>query len=258
MKPTILLILAVVSLLVCHVIGSAQEDVQPDEGADAPEWPLPKDKDLIPVGDLISAYAEHANTSIIFDPRKLSGAAKLKPEEKGRTLKGAEIDMFVSNALESSRSTLMPGVFGTVIVPIAEAVTFAPVLTEEELGRADDWTWACVLVRLQYADYIRLANDVRFKRRDSRPFIQPASPNFILMVDRVDRLKVLVAEAREADKPTTYERHTVRDSDAAIQTLRKQFQGKGAAFTISPSGNIVVRADENLHKEIAEAVAALD
>jgi hypothetical protein len=78
------------------------------------------------------------------------------------------------------------------------------------------------------------------------------------MVDRVDRLKQLVAEVHEADKPTTYERYDVQDSAAALNSLMTQFQGKSVRFTTSPGGQLVARANSDLQKEIAEAVAALD
>jgi hypothetical protein len=148
MKTTWIAILAASTLLLSSVAGTAQEgeqdDGQPDE--EPAEWPLPEDEDRIHLGDLLQPYADHADIAIVFDPKKLSGAVELKPDDKGRTLKGDEIDTFVSDALEQFRYALMPEAFGTTIMPTVETQTRAAVLTEEELASADDWTWGCVLL----------------------------------------------------------------------------------------------------------------
>ncbi|MBK8205620.1 MAG: hypothetical protein IPK87_02380 [Planctomycetes bacterium] len=252
---------ALALLLLGATAGASQRvkspSVEPLQDADEAVLTLPKE-DTVPLSDLIQLYVERRGIAIIFNPRSVRGDVKLKAEEQGKELRGTEFDMFVSNALEQFRFVLVRTITCWTIVPSVEAATATSVLTEGELATADGWSWACVHVALEQAEVNALTGQLRDKVSTYGGLVQPSHPNTLILVERVDRLKLLLPEVRALDKAPAYERYQTRDAAAAVKALREQFKGKPATFTVDPAGHVVARADTELQGKIADAIAALD
>lgn len=252
---------ALALLVLAATTGTSQQAKAPSIGLfqDAGEavLTLPRE-DTVPLSDLIQTYVELRGLAIIYNPKWVTGDVKLKADEQGKELRGSEIDMFVSNALEHYRFVLVRTITCWYIVPSVEAATVTSVLTESELATADDWCWACLHVAVEQADINAMTDQLRSKVTKLGGMVQLSPPNTLILVDRVDRLKLLLPEVRAMDNAPSYKRYQARDAAAAVKTLREQFKGKPVTFTAAPAGHVVARADTELQGKIADAIAALD
>lgn len=252
-----------IALVVLATIAVPTATHSQEAAAKEPEWTLPEGGSIA-YPDLLQKYSQDRKLVILYSPRWLSGQYKWSTERDGQTLRGQDIDLFVADALEHNKFALAPIASGWVVVPVVEAVTHAPVISEAELASANPAHWASVRIVLRHADANAVTGTLRTEVSRQGGLMQPVpGTGQLLVCDRVDRLRALAEKVRkldDADKPE-YRRYLLRDGvdeAAALKSLRQTLKGKAVTFALSPNGHIVARATPALQADVNTAVLALD
>ncbi|MCA8914097.1 MAG: hypothetical protein KDB90_01695 [Planctomycetes bacterium] len=229
-------------------------------------WTLPA-SGSIRINDLLGLYGSCRDVTVIVDERKMQGDISYHTAE-GTTLTGEQIDMFVSNALADYRLCMMTtGGSQMKIIPAAEAVTMASVVTEEQLESIPDWQWITVRFQAEFAEANALRGALQNMTTRQGGVLNPMSgANTLLICDRADRVKEICATCREIDaemKPDIRS-HVVPaaiELDAAVKGLRELFQDRRMnppTFTVAVGQhNVVVRGIASLHDEVDAALKAM-
>jgi hypothetical protein len=153
------------------------------------------------------------------------------------------------------------------IIPSAEAITMASVVTEEQLATVPDWQWITVRFEAAYAEANALRGALQNLTTRQGGVVNPISgANTLLICDRADRVKEMCTTCREIDdsmKPDIRS-HVVPaaiEVEDAVKGLRELFQNhrmNPPTFTAAlGQHNVVVRGSAALHDEVDAALKAM-
>jgi hypothetical protein len=148
------------------------------------------------------------------------------------------------------------------IVPAAEAVTRAPFIEIDKLDDASPAIWAVTYFECQNIDPNRMRARLMDVATREGGIVNPYPGGGVLIGERVDRLRKMIAIAREIDtaESTEFRRHELpegTDADAAAFTLRGLFDN-GARFAPAPGGKaIIARIRPHQHEEVTKAIKAM-
>ncbi|MCB9894121.1 MAG: hypothetical protein H6839_06725 [Planctomycetes bacterium] len=247
--------------------ASGKTSIAAEKGPDGVwTWTLPAEG-KVNVGNLLAMYGSCREVTLIFDPKKLAGEIEYNTTE-ATTLSGDQIDMFVSNTLAEFRMCLMDSGGSQVrVIPAAESITMASVVTEEQLESIPDWQWITVRFQAEYAEANQLRGALQNLTTRQGGVVNPISgSNSLLICDRADRVKLMCATCREIDneiKPDIRS-HVVPaaiELEQAVKGLRELFQSRGISgptFTAAVGQhNVVVRGSASLHDEVDAALKAM-
>lgn len=231
-------------------------------------WKLPADGE-IGLLDLLKLYADTRESVLIYDPKRIAGTISFRsPNET--TLSGEQIDLFVANSLGEHRIAIVDAGGGQLkIMPHAELVTTAPIITVDQLETMAVWKWVSVRYHPANVEANGLRGTLQNLTSRQGGSVNPTANGDLLICDRTDRVRELVKLASEIDLAMVPEirTHDVPegvDVEKAVQALQQLLGGAAKhrlmqpSFTRSPSRNaVIVRGSAELHGEVVIALTAM-
>lgn len=156
----------------------------------------------VSMGEVLSHYSKFCGGNLVYNPADTTGEIHFMPPEGGAEHRGEQIDLLAASVVDQFRYVIMESSPGLLeIVPGVEAVTHAPVVTEQELAALNSARYTCCLVTLHYADPNSMTALLRNMVCRQSGTVQPMQDSGgILIGDRCDRVRQLVALARKIDE----------------------------------------------------------
>lgn len=217
----------------------------------------------IEVNRLLEHYAVVRDVLIIADPKKISGVVGWTGP--ARELTDPDFDLFVANGLQNYRLVLVDsGRNQRMVVPAAEAMTYAPVIAIADIEKANPASWAITRFVCKNIDPVVVRSGLMNLTNREGGNVSPFREIGVVISDRVDRLQNILKMAIELDEAGA--RETVQyglaegvEADAAVKALRELFPEQfGPTFAVAPNSNaILARETAHKHGEIRQAIDAM-
>lgn len=222
----------------------------------------------IPVADAIELTAEYNKLVFMHDPRTVSGEVSLAAPRDGFTLSRARMLSMLQDMLAQSRWAAVRNGETWSIVPMAEARTYAQIVTEEELASVDPGLYVAVVMQTRNVDANVVTGCLRNLTSRQGGMVQPLQgpESFVVIADRATRVKELARFVRDLDNSmaATTRRHLLPPgADAAkwhasVQQLIAGVPDRGWGIAATPDGKaLLVRGTERIHEEVKQAIEAL-
>lgn len=217
---------------------------------------------------LLSHYVDHSGGTLLFNPHQIRGEVTFTPPRGGAEYRGEEIDVLMLNALETFRFGIVERAPKTLaILPAAEMGAHAPTISIEELATVNAGRYYNCLVPLAHADANSITGMARNLTTRQGGMVQPIpSANVVLICDRCDRVRELVALVQEIDarlKPVVrfYEipaEAAPADAVKLMQQLIPNQPGRENKFAEMPGKHgVIASAPAHVHTHIEAIVAAM-
>jgi hypothetical protein len=230
-----------------------------------PIWQL-AEGGKVTLAELIGHYADARDVYFIYNPKKVSGDVTIERGQKAE-LRGTEIDVFVATAFQEFRLCIIEkDARLRIVVPVINAVGFAPVVSVEEIANQNPGCTVTMVYPFEYCNPHEAFLNVR-ERNSSSPApvgtyfqvrtVVLTGPAYQLRED----LKVLreldlagKTAIRGFDIPEGVE---VSDAIFAVATLLTGRSPTPTVTAVPSARRLLVRAGEKDMDAAAEAVAAL-
>jgi type II secretory pathway component GspD/PulD (secretin) len=259
-------IIAAILVVALAVVCTGAQEKEPEKAPEGDGYVLRGATSGIPIPDLVMIASQYTKMVFIFHSQSVKGEITALGPREGFTVERDKFPLFLQTALEQYRLVMVKRGDMWLIVPMAEAVTYAPIVSEQELPAIEPWQWVSVHLALQNLEANSATGALRNFTSRLGGMVQPIPPSTIVICDRADRVVQLVKLAREMDAALQAE--TIRyplpeginaaEAAGALTQLFPDTRVRARTFAASPSGNAVLaRSPMDDQELIAQAIKAL-
>lgn len=217
--------------------------------------------------DLVRLYAECKDAAVIGDTQ-LRGDFEILAGLASKTFAGEGLDLFVQDALETSRVGFRVGDNGILLISVlVEMGSRVSSISEDELAKANPAHWANLVFSPRHCDISMLRAGLQNLTSRQGGQVNTVIPTAVIITERVDRLRQLLKTAKEIDAAAaqtlkTYALPEGVEATAAEKALRDLFTDakdmRGTRVTvIAATRKILVLAKADVHTQVVESIKQL-
>ncbi|MBP9892809.1 MAG: hypothetical protein KBG84_12975 [Planctomycetes bacterium] len=198
---------------------------------------------------LLRAWVEASGQQLMYSPSQLSPyRCTIASPQGGKTYDALGIEELVSDALGQFRMCLVefsPGRFN-VVYP-NEIMSYAPMVTVDELPRIAGFRWVTLKYWSRYGGYQALANIAKIDTARSGPPSLPLG-NWAFFCERADKLRELLAVFERVEQHAASREIKVYSPPASVdpQALAKAVNELAAADSMIPPVSVSVIGKTNI------------